>query len=130
MAIVSAVFQNNVFQDNAFQDNEWGTYTFQPNVFQRLVFDRRPQIVKLLNETLAITELSVKLGGQLRYVNETESMSEVGTNVIGLIKFVNESESIIIPILIRSKNRNVFSIFIKNLTAGTAGSCSIPRNKS
>ena len=91
MAIVSAVFQNNVFQDNAFQDNEWGAYVFQPNVFQgRIVvpifqdnvfqdnafthgnyvipaiFDRRPDIVKLITETLRF--------------------SEVGRSVIGLNK--------------------------------------------
>ena len=70
MAIVSAVFQNNIFQDNAFQDNEWGTYTFQPNVFQRLVYDRRPQIVKLIDETLRFVESTHKILGFNKPVDE------------------------------------------------------------
>ena len=89
MAKVGAVFQNNVFQDNAFQDNTWGGYVFQRNVFQgkfkRLtfqanifqdnifaqetelpaVFDRDPVIIKILNESISISEAVVKLGGLL-----------------------------------------------------------------
>ena len=56
MAKVAVAYQDNIFQDNVFQDNTWGDYTFQKNAFQNNVFDVRPQIIKLLSETLALVE--------------------------------------------------------------------------
>ena len=75
MVEIESIFQDNIFQDNTYQ-GKWGDYGFQRGVFQLNIFDVRPQVIRVISESVSLSEATNRLIDLFKIVNETEQMSE------------------------------------------------------